>query len=165
MWATEELDKVEKIINNRISRLKELNTAIKMNIRNAKTNRFLKYLDTQYMICDKLITKMKKTWYLMTNYPKSINCNINIPALSYKELNKWLKENFNFDIDFDHESDYWEQIFYNADLRSFMGCLTDEIYYEGDTTLTVHLLLQHYVKGFENYWFNIIENSDILANL
>jgi len=104
-------------------------------------------------------SKIKK---LMVEYPKSIDCEIFLPKeLDESNLNQYLMKQFHFEIDLDQESYEFENIYYNSDLRSLMGCLI-EPYYDGDQTLNVHLNLNAYVKGLEAYWRNIIIQSNIL---
>jgi len=45
---------------------------------------------------------------------------------TYEELRTYLWKNFHIDIDIDSESDYFEHLFYNSDLRSQMGFMFPE---------------------------------------
>jgi len=108
------------------------------------------------------IAKIEKIRKLMYDYPNSLDININLPSgLTEYTLNLYLNKEFGFTIDLDYESNEFENIYYNQDLRSLMGYVSDP-FNDNDEILQVHLLLKAYVGGFESHWLNLIEKSNVL---
>jgi len=81
-------------------------------------------------------------------------------------LAEYFMQNYGMDIDSDPESDNYEEIFYNADLRSRMGM----IWGEGSDMSTVRIVFwpRYYLKGetpetyFGKNWLRLMKNSVVV---
>lgn len=104
---------------------------------------------------------------VMTTCPKSITLEVDIPdeiyCGDYEAVSKYLWDTYHFEVDTEDESDYFEHIFYNEDLRSIMGLVLEWC------PLTLYLYPQYYASDLDNpddYWTKrwnlLIKNSRIL---
>lgn len=90
--------------------------------------------------------------HLYIHFPKSVN--------TWEDMKKYLWNNFHIDWDIDPESDYYEHLFYNSDLRSMMGFLY------GDDFV---IFPQYYVdkddpsSNWSKMWRQLVRQSDILG--
>ena len=71
---------------------------------------------------------------------------------SDKKMNRTLMERYHLDAELDDTSDEYENLYYNADLRSFSGFI-----YEFPNVLI--LWPEYYVPGFEDYFKRLIKDA------
>jgi len=105
----------------------------------------------------KAITDKRK---IIDNPPQNIILAVNLPKniLTYEALQKYLWNEYHIDINICQNSDYFEYLFYNNDLRSYMGKLLN---FE-DQTAVLYILTSFYVPDWEEKWEKLIQNSSIL---
>jgi len=72
---------------------------------------------------------------------------------SDKKINKTLMERYHLDAELDEESDEYENLYYNADLRSLSGFILE-------FPDTIILWPEYYVPGFEDYFSRLIEDAE-----
>lgn len=66
-------------------------------------------------------------------------------------LNKFLKR-YHLDLDIDEESEYYEDLFYNADLRSFCGW--------SEEFNQLRMFPKYYAQGWEDtYWKKLVDEA------
>lgn len=86
---------------------------------------------------------------------------------SQKAMLRGMARRYHIDIDFDRESDYYEDLFYNADLRSIMGHVEEWLdnlvlivngqWYAGGSDYAGKW---SYDEGFgETYWKNLLDDA------
>lgn len=106
---------------------------------------------------------------VMIKCPKDITLEVSIPdeicCNDYASVSQYLWDTYHFEVDIDEDSDYFERIFYNNDLRSIMGLVLEWC------PLTLYLYPQYYASDLDNpddYWTKrwrlLIKNSIILED-
>ena len=104
---------------------------------------------------------------VMTICPSEIVLEVPIPddisCHDFEAVSDYIYKTYRMDIEVDEKSDYFEQIFYNSDLRSFMGLVLDWC------PLTLVLHPQYYASNLDDpndfwtkRWVLLIKNSIIL---
>lgn len=98
----------------------------------------------------------------MLNPPSEVILDVSLPQdiETYKQLQKYFWRKLHIDIDVNPESDYFEHLFYNQDLRSFMGIMLEfpsvfvifPKYYRDDNPNTM----------WSKMWRQLVRQSEIL---
>ena len=106
----------------------------------------------------------------MTTCPEHIILEVPIPdeihCEDYEAVSDYMYKTYRMDIDFEEESDYFEHIFYNNDLRSEMGTVF------GWCPLVLYLRPKYYESDLDNpddfwtkRWRLLIKDSIILEDV
>jgi len=99
---------------------------------------------------------MNEKQRLLKEIPREILIKIKNQPMNMEELSLHCWNEYYFEIEFDEDSDHYGDVFYNADLRSWMGSIS------GDCEV-LRLVPEHYAKGWEDtYWKKLIEDNEIL---
>ncbi len=81
---------------------------------------------------------------MIEEIPREILITVPYDGNTLEGLNKFLKR-YHLDLDIDEESDYYEDLFYNADLRSFCGW--------SEEFNQLRMFPEYYAEGWEDsYW-------------
>ncbi len=97
---------------------------------------------------------------IINNPPQNITLAVNLPRniFTYEILRKYLWNEYHIDLNIYENSDYFEYLFYNNDLRSYMGKLLN---FE-DKTAVLYILTSFYVLGWKEKWVKLVQNSIVL---
>jgi hypothetical protein len=104
---------------------------------------------------------------VIINCPKEIVLEVSIPdeicCEEYEKVADYMYQTYHIDIDVDEESDYFENLFFNQDLRSQMGWVMNWC------PLTLYIKPQYFASNLDrpdDYWTKkwklLIENSLIM---
>ena len=92
---------------------------------------------------------------LLNEIPREILIKIGDSSMSIEELSAYCEKEYHFDIEYHEDSDNYEELFYNSDLRSQMGFM------EGENE--ARIFPEFYAKGWEDtYWKKLIEDNEIV---
>jgi len=105
----------------------------------------------------------------MTTCPKQIILEVPIPdeisCHDWEAVSDYMYKTYRIDIDFEEDSDYFEHVFYNNDLRSEMGFVMNWC------PLTLYLHPKYYASDLDNpddfwtkRWRLLIKDSLILED-
>jgi hypothetical protein len=107
---------------------------------------------------------------VMVTCPSEIVLEVPIPddisCHDLESVSDYIYKTYRMDIDFEENSDYFEHIFYNSDLRSYMGLVLDWC------PLTLVLHPKYYASNLDDpdnlwtkRWRLLIKNSIILEGV
>jgi hypothetical protein len=118
------------------------------------SKRFKLYKETRKakMLVEKLIKNPPNRIELFTK----IHCQVE----DLEDLSNYCQKRYGFDIGIDEDAEGFEQLFYNADLRSYMGELID---WDG-AEARFWILPKYYVAGQEDQWEKLLRDSKVISH-
>ena len=97
---------------------------------------------------------------MKNNHIEIILKQISLDNFGEDEVNKYLWDNYHFEISFGEDTEIPDGVFYNQDLRSFMGYYIDEA---GSGSLRLYIFPEYYKLGWEDtYWKKLMEDCEII---
>ena len=103
-----------------------------------------------------MVHRLKKK-NILVKPPKELLVDVKIPNNidTYKKLSKHLWKTYNIDVDL--SEDNYGDLFWNPDLRSFMGWVEDF----GGGWASLRILPKYYSVACKDEWEKLIKNSEI----
>jgi len=93
----------------------------------------------------------------INNPPKNVYCELKSNLfIDEEDLQKFLWENFHIDLELDEDSNYRYDLFYNSDLRSFMGYMKD--------LGCFHIITTYYIPGWEDLWKKLVDSCEVIRS-